>query len=491
MPFELPSDDQPAVVVHGDCRERMAELADASVHVVLTDPPSGLGFMGASWDSFKGYVARTALGRAVDLQLGCADLLRRCRTALAGVCTSEAEQLVRELDEALGVGVEMPAWARGFVVFLVDVWSECKRVLKPGGLLCAWGLPRTSDLLGLSLRLAGLEVKESVLHLFGGGKPAGLDIGRALARAQRVEAAQLDGCHTHLAPGHEVWVVARKPLAGETVASAAVRHSTAALNIGACLVPRRARPKRVRAATSAGGIYGDFAERGSAAAGETDDGSFANDVVLSHAPGCTDLACVSRCPAKLIDQQSGILTSGVGSKRKASAGKRGHVYGRCTAEVGAEQHCIGDTGGASRYFTSFRVEPRARGLARALAAARASLPARVFYKGKRPDRTLPGFDKRKRRNDHPTVKTQALMRWLVRLLATRPSGEPLLVLDPFGGSGSTAIACIAEGARCIAFELDARHAATARERIAAAVGDVEGARLARANRAEPHQLALC
>ena len=89
------------------------------------------------------------------------------------------------------------------------------------------------------------------------------------------------------------------------------------------------------------------------------------------------------------------------------------------------------------------------------------------------------------------MKTQALMRWLVRLLATRPSGEPLLVLDPFGGSGSTAIACIAEGARCIMFELDEKHAALALERIAAAVGDVEGARLASAIRAEPHQLSLC
>ena len=325
----------------------------------------------------------------------------------------------------------------------------------------------------------------------GGGKPAGLDIGRALARAQRAEAAQLDGCHTHLAPGHEIWVIARKPLAGESVSSASVRHSTAAMNIGACLVPRRARPKRVRAATGAGGIYGDFAERGSAADGETDDGSFANDVVLSHAPGCTNRACVSGCPAKLIDQQSGVRTSGVGSKRKASAGSHGAVYGRCTAEVGAEQHCIGDTGAASRFFTRLRVEPRARGLARALAAARASLPARVFYKGKRPDRTLPGYDRQQRQNDHPTVKTQALMRWLVRLLATRPSGEPLLVLDPFGGSGSTAIACIAEGARCIMFELDEKHAALALERIAAAVGDVEGARLASASRAEPHQLSLC
>jgi site-specific DNA-methyltransferase (adenine-specific) len=34
------------------------------------------------------------------------------------------------------------------------------------------------------------------------------------------------------------------------------------------------------------------------------------------------------------------------------------------------------------------------------------------------------------------------MRWLVRVLATPTGGS---VLDPFGGSGSTGIACMAEG----------------------------------------------
>ena len=35
----------------GDCIERMRELPQASVDVVLTDPPYGLGFMGKDWDS--------------------------------------------------------------------------------------------------------------------------------------------------------------------------------------------------------------------------------------------------------------------------------------------------------------------------------------------------------------------------------------------------------------------------------------------------------
>jgi site-specific DNA-methyltransferase (adenine-specific) len=53
-----------------------------------------------------------------------------------------------------------------------------------------------------------------------------------------------------------------------------------------------------------------------------------------------------------------------------------------------------------------------------------------------------------RRNPHPTVKSIALMRWLVRLV-TPPGG---LVLDPFTGSGSTGAASVLEGFRFLGIE---------------------------------------
>jgi DNA modification methylase len=49
---------------------------------------------------------------------------------------------------------------------------------------------------------------------------------------------------------------------------------------------------------------------------------------------------------------------------------------------------------------------------------------------------------------HPTVKPLALMRWLCRLV-TPPGG---LILDPFGGSGTTAEAALLEGFRCTIIE---------------------------------------
>jgi site-specific DNA-methyltransferase (adenine-specific) len=74
--------------------------------------------------------------------------------------------------------------------------------------------------------------------------------------------------------------------------------------------------------------------------------------------------------------------------------------------------------------------------------------------------------RRPRQNTHPTVKPVALMRWLVRL-GCPPSG---LVLDPFAGSGSTGIACLAEGRRFIGLEREREYAAIARARLGHAVG---------------------
>lgn len=73
-------------------------------------------------------------------------------------------------------------------------------------------------------------------------------------------------------------------------------------------------------------------------------------------------------------------------------------------------------------------------------------------------------------NGHPCPKPVSWMRWLVRL-CTRP-GE--LVLDPFGGSGTTAVACVLEGRRCLLIEKEPAYAAIARKRVAEAMGTAPG-----------------
>lgn len=82
----------------------------------------------------------------------------------------------------------------------------------------------------------------------------------------------------------------------------------------------------------------------------------------------------------------------------------------------------------------------------------------LFYSGKasRRDRTE-GATK----NNHVSVKSTSLMRWLVRLFV--PPGET--VLDPFMGSGSTLKAALLENKTCIGIEIDPEYFAIAVERI--------------------------
>lgn len=67
---------------------------------------------------------------------------------------------------------------------------------------------------------------------------------------------------------------------------------------------------------------------------------------------------------------------------------------------------------------------------------------------------------------HPTVKPVSLMRWLVRLVT--PGGR---VLDPFAGSGTTGLACIAEGLDAILIEREAEYFADIERRLAWARGE--------------------
>jgi len=63
---------------------------------------------------------------------------------------------------------------------------------------------------------------------------------------------------------------------------------------------------------------------------------------------------------------------------------------------------------------------------------------------------------------HPTVKPVELMKWLVALVT--PSGGT--VLDPFAGSGTTAVAALAAGRNAILIEREAQYVADIRERLA-------------------------
>lgn len=120
--------------------------------------------------------------------------------------------------------------------------------------------------------------------------------------------------------------------------------------------------------------------------------------------------------AQVLDGHSGITRDGIAVQRNGG-GQRIFNHGD---GISRPDQGYGGEGGASRFFPVFRYE------AKAPASERPSVDGVA----------------------HPTVKPLDLMRWLVRLV-TPPGG---LVLDPFGGSGTTAEACVHEHLRCITIE---------------------------------------
>jgi tRNA G10 N-methylase Trm11 len=81
------------------------------------------------------------------------------------------------------------------------------------------------------------------------------------------------------------------------------------------------------------------------------------------------------------------------------------------------------------------------------------------------DHTWHGFDRETERNEpvyHPSQKPARLMGWCIERV-TKPGD---LVLDPYMGSGSTALACILMGRRFIGIEIEERYCEIAVKRLA-------------------------
>jgi DNA modification methylase len=113
-------------LLHGDCRDQLATIPDNSIDAIVTDPPYELGFMGKSWD---------ASGIAYNL----------------------------------------------------TVWTECLRVLKPGGHLLAFSGSRTYHRMAVAIEDAGFQIRDQIMWVYGSGFPKSLDISKAIDKSDAAE----------------------------------------------------------------------------------------------------------------------------------------------------------------------------------------------------------------------------------------------------------------------------------------------------------------
>lgn len=411
---------------HGDCLEVLRGLPDDSVDSVVTDPPYGL--------------SNTKPAQVADV--------------LAAWVTGDTEAVPAKKGGFMGKDwdsfVPPPA-----------VWAECLRVLKPGGHMAVFAGARTQDLMGLSIRLAGFEIRDTLGWIYGSGFPKSMDIGKAIDKASGAErevvgknrwtnsanhfvpgedhtarvhtditapatpdAVRWDGWGTALKPAIEPIILARKPLDG-TVAANVLEHGVGGLNIDACRV----------------GLNGEAPPSGSG--DRTGCRVYAQDewTRTKMRNGGNTTPPAGRFPANVLldehaaeemDRQSGPLhTQDPRTRYRASD----PAWSPSGAPRGAHKECKQTTGGhsekgtgASRFFPVFKYQAK---------APKKERPVIVREDGTKVQ--------------HPTVKPLALMEWLVTLI-TPESGT---VLDPFAGTGTTLQAARDKGFRAIGVEQDA------------------------------------
>lgn len=293
-----------ARIVHSDCLTALRAMNDNSVDSIVTDPPYGLAEL-------------------------------------------PADKVIAALTQWLSGNREFVPDGRGFMSHDWDsfvpppaVWDECLRVLKPGGHLLAFAGSRTVDLMGMSIRIAGFELRDSINWAYGTGFPHGIDLSKAVdarlgaerevvgydptrARPNRMyeagaignigatgdrkisdrtdngatitapateESARWAGWNTTLKPSQEPIIVARKPFAG-TVADNLLQHGVGGINIDGCRTvvhgEREGRVAGVRPEVT-GNVYRGR-RRGSEAVEPTTLGRYPANTILTHHPACVSL----------------------------------------------------------------------------------------------------------------------------------------------------------------------------------------------------------
>ena len=324
-------------------------------------------------------------------------------------------------------------------------------------------------------------------------------------------AKKWDGWGTALKPGWEPIFVARKPFSG-TVAANALEHGTGALNIDACRIRSTdgQLAEKYASVQNAGSrentIFGKDA-RDRAGAEPNDAGRWPANVLLSHTPDCREVGakrvkgstlqgdksndrrhrqsdfgmsagvhggftdsdgmeeveaweCSPDCPVRLLDEQTGELASGVAVQRNGGGQRIGYGSDPESGGMFRDDVGFGGTGGASRFFYCAKPsrEERDYGCESLPKSKAGSLNMRTDAHA-----VATGNETAPSRNIHPTVKPIKLMRWLVRLV-TPPNGR---VLDPFGGSFTTAMACAYEQRQFAIIEREAEYVEIGVRRVSA------------------------
>ena len=338
-----------------------------------------------------------------------------CRKAMAALPDASIDAVVT--DPPYGLSFMGKRW--DYDVPGVDVWQQVLRALKPGGHLLAFAGTRTQHRMAVRIEDAGFEIRDMIAWVYGSGFPKSLDVSKAIDKAAGAEREVL-GYTENARPnrvGKETKLSGAQTIGGEITAPAtdAARQWQ---GWGTALKPAL-EPITVARKPLSGTVAANVLQYGTGGI---------------NVDGCR----VGNREARELNRNAagGIANNGhKGSQGTVIDGGQGRWPANLIHDGSDE--VVG-------LFPETEEEQSA---------------ARFFYTAKA-DKSDRGHG-----NNHPTVKPVDLMRYLVRLVC--PMGG--IVLDPFNGSGTTAVASRAEHCRYIGAELNEDYCRITVERLAQGV----------------------
>jgi site-specific DNA-methyltransferase (adenine-specific) len=353
-------------------------------------------------------------------QIICGDNVETLRT-LPDACVDSCVT-----DPPYGIEFMGKQWDRG--VPGVELWREVLRVLKPGGHLLAFAGTRTQHRMATAIEDAGFEIRDMIAWVYGSGFPKSLDVSKAIDKAAGAE----------------------REVVGRTV------------------TPFRVDNAATRGTSLQGSVNGDFSK-------QTEDGYRYTEVTAPATEAAKQWSgwgtalkpslepiTVARKPLCGTVAEN-VLQYGTGGLNVDGC-RVAATEGRPLIESKAErsQNAFGDGLNGSRSagtttqgrWPANLIHDGSDEVVGLFPEDGEASAARFFYCAK-------AGPEERRQSKHPAIKPVALMRYLVRLV-TPPGG---LVLDPFGGSGTTAEAARLEHCRFLLMELSPEYCADAAERL--------------------------
>lgn len=354
-------------------------------------------------------------------------------TLLKGNCLDKLKELP---DNSIDSIVTDPPYELGFmgkswdstgIAYSVELWAECLRVLKHGGHLVAFSGSRTVFPMGVAIAEAGFEVRDMISWIYTSGFPKSLDISKAIDQKlgvkreiighRKSEGGRSGQCATvgdHLVSyGKEIPITApASPQAQQWE------------GWGTALKP--AQEPAVLARKPIDSDCSSIAEnvlKWGTGAINIDAGRFA------YGDDCFIVENTDQPKENLRTKQNWMPDNDPVMYTPSQIGRwPANIY-KCSKPARSEKeqgldHLTGKTGAEATQ--------RKEG-----------------SDGLNSPRAGAGRTAEDVKNFHPTVKPIKLMRWLCRLLT--PQGGT--VLDPFLGSGTTAVSAILEGFNAVGCEM--------------------------------------